>query len=73
MDHEADIEPVTAAAAEEQKIDNITVAIKNVIKKSLAVDGKYQLSKPKRSVSLRYHCLRGLQVHDSRFVRKCKK
>lgn len=38
--HEADIEPVAAAVVEEQKIDNITVAIKNVIRKSLAVDGK---------------------------------
>ena len=41
MNHEADIEPVAVTAAEEQKIDNITVAIKNVIKKALAVDGKY--------------------------------
>lgn len=38
--HEGDIEPVAAAAVEEQKIDNITVAIKNVIRKALAVDGK---------------------------------
>lgn len=39
--HEADIEPVTIVH-EEVKIDTITDAIKNVIKKSMAVDGKSQ-------------------------------
>jgi hypothetical protein len=38
--HEADIEPVVAAV-EETKIDTINDAIKNVIKKSMAVDGKF--------------------------------
>ena len=37
---EGDIEPVTIAH-EEQKIDTIKDAIKNVIKKSMAADGKY--------------------------------
>lgn len=36
---EGDIEPV-AAAVEEQKIDTIKDAIKNVLKKSMAQDGK---------------------------------
>merc|ERR1719263_217551 len=39
-DHEADIEPTAnAAPAEEQKINSINDAIKNVIKKSMAADG----------------------------------
>jgi len=40
MENEADIEPVTVVQ-EEQKIDTIKDAIKNVIKKSLAADGKF--------------------------------
>lgn len=39
MENEADIEPVTVAH-EEVKIDNVKDAIKNVIKKSMNVDGK---------------------------------
>ena len=39
METEADIEPVAAAPAEEQKIDTIKDAIKNVIKKSMAAEG----------------------------------
>ena len=40
--HEADIEPnANAAPAEEQKINSINDAIKNVIKKSMAADGKH--------------------------------
>ena len=39
---EGDIEPVTLVV-EEVKIDTIKDAIKNVIKKSLAADGKYQV------------------------------
>ena len=41
METEADIEPVAAAPVEEQKIDTIMDAIKNVIKKSLAAEGKH--------------------------------
>ena len=40
---EGDIEPVTVAV-EVEKIDTIKDAIKNVIKKSLAQDGKYQVN-----------------------------
>ena len=40
--HEEDIEPVTVAQ-EDLKIDTINDAIKNVIKKSMAVDGKFVL------------------------------
>ena len=40
METEADIEPVAAAPVEEQKIDTIKDAIKNVIKKSIAAEGK---------------------------------
>lgn len=40
MENEADIEPVTVAH-EEVKIDNVKDAIKNVIRKSMNVDGKY--------------------------------
>jgi len=39
---EGDIEPVTIVV-EEQKIDTIRDAIKNVIKKSMAADGKYPI------------------------------
>merc|ERR1711865_803361 len=39
IEQEADIEPVAAAPVEEQKIDTIKDAIKNVIKKSLAAEG----------------------------------
>ena len=39
MENEPDIEPVTVAH-EEEKIDTIHDAIKNVIKKSMAADGK---------------------------------
>jgi hypothetical protein len=40
--HEEDIEPVTIVQ-EELKIDTINDAIKNVIKKSMAVDGKFYI------------------------------
>ena len=39
LENEGDIEPVTLVH-EEQKIDTIKDAIKNVIKKSIAADGK---------------------------------
>ena len=43
-EHELDIEPVAnAAPVEEQKINSLNDAIKNVIKKSMAVDGKQLL------------------------------
>ena len=52
---EGDIEPVTLAR-EEQKIDTIKDAIKNVIKKSLAADGKYQVgSLPRHQALWVYH------------------
>ena len=48
---EGDIEPVTLVV-EEQKIDTITDAIKNVIKKSLAADGKStRVQKDKNGIS----------------------
>jgi hypothetical protein len=40
MEHENDIEPVAAAPVEEAKVDNLNDAIKKVIKKAIAVDGK---------------------------------
>ena len=39
IEQEEDIEPVQATVVEEQKIDTIKDAIKNVIKKSLAAEG----------------------------------
>lgn len=49
--HEEDIEPTTVAV-EEAKIDTIKDAIKNVIKKSSAADGK---SKRTQRLSLELH------------------
>ena len=39
QEHEADIEPVTVAA-EVTKVDTINEAIKQVLRKSMAADGK---------------------------------
>ena len=40
MDHEKDIEPEVVEKKEEAKLENINDALKNVIKKSMAADGK---------------------------------
>lgn len=44
IEQEEDIEPVAATVVEEQKIDTIKDAIKNVLKKSLAAEGKHRFS-----------------------------
>ena len=41
MDHEQDIVVETIEKKEEAKLENINDALKNVIKKSMAADGKF--------------------------------
>ena len=41
MEHEKDIEPEAVVQREEAKLENINDALKNVIKKSMAADGKF--------------------------------